>query len=204
MPSSGVNTEYSILVRYSVVPSLSRVVLATGPNSRVGSGYGSTRNRTVATGLTTRKTRTIGHGPVLPPKTRHFKFTILPPIKYLRSDRIMTWSVRRLFSFGRSFTSRGQNCDRTNTHCVAIENPPIWRRISPYFTANQRILVWSQILRREEKARLELHNLRTDHVMIQSEPKYLIGGKNVGPAKWTHGPVPTWSKNTGFRFGPGN
>ena len=31
------------------------LVLATGPNSRVGSGYDSTRNRTMATGLTTRK-----------------------------------------------------------------------------------------------------------------------------------------------------
>jgi len=29
------------------------------------------------------------------------------------------------------------------------------------------------------KERLELHNLRTDHVMIRSELKYLIGGKVV-------------------------
>jgi hypothetical protein len=29
------------------------------------------------------------------------------------------------------------------------------------------------------KERLELHNLRTDHVMIQSELKYLIGAKIV-------------------------
>jgi len=66
------------------------LVLATGPISRVGSGYGSSRNQTLATGLTTRKTRTIGNGPVLPPKTRHLKFTIVAPIKYLSSDRIMT------------------------------------------------------------------------------------------------------------------
>ena len=66
------------------------VVLATGPNSRVGSGFGSTRNRTVATGLTTRKTRTVGNGAVLPPTTRHLKSTIFAPLKYLSSDHIMT------------------------------------------------------------------------------------------------------------------
>jgi len=140
----------------------------------------------------------------LPPKTRHFKFTMLPPIKYLSSDRIIPWLVHRLFSFSRSFTSRCQICERTNTHCVAIENPPIWRRISPYFTANQRILVRSQIWQREVNERLELHNLHIDHVMIRSELKYLIGAKNVGTAKWTHGPVPTRPKYTGFRSGPGN
>jgi hypothetical protein len=40
------------------------LVLSTGPYSRAGSGYGSTRNRTVATGLTTLKSRPIGNGPV--------------------------------------------------------------------------------------------------------------------------------------------
>jgi len=31
----------------------------------------------------------------------------------------------------------------------------------------------------EVKERLELHNLRTDHVMIRSQLKYLIGAKVV-------------------------
>jgi hypothetical protein len=30
------------------------------------------------------------------------------------------------------------------------------------------------------KERVELHNLRTDHVMIQSELKYLIGARYLG------------------------
>jgi len=30
------------------------------------------------------------------------------------------------------------------------------------------------------KERLKLHNLRIDHVTIQSELKYLIGAKNLG------------------------
>jgi len=56
------------------------VVLATDPNSRVGLGSCSTYNRTLITVLTIQKTRTIGNGLVLPPKTRHFKSTILAPI----------------------------------------------------------------------------------------------------------------------------
>jgi len=160
-----------------------QLMWAPGLISRVGSGYNSTRNRTVATGLTTRTTRTIGNGPVLPPKTRHFKFTILPPIKYLSSDCIMTWSVRTLCSFNRSFTSRCHICDRTNIHWVAIENPPISRKITRYFTAIQRILVRSQIWLWEVKERLEMHNVRTDHVMIRSELKYLIGVKGGGTVK---------------------
>jgi len=141
-------------------------VLATGPNSRVGSGSGSTRTRTVATGLTTRK-------------TRHFNTTTLPPIKYLSSDRIMTWSVRRLCSSSRSFTSRSQICDLTNIRWVAIENPLISLTICPFLTATQRISVGSQIGKWEVKERPELHNLHTDHVTIQWELKYLIGGKGV-------------------------
>jgi len=42
-----------------------RAVLATGPNSRVGSSSGSARNRTVTTVLATPKTRPTGNGPVL-------------------------------------------------------------------------------------------------------------------------------------------
>jgi len=145
-----------------------RVVLATGPNSRVGSGSGSTRNQIVAMGLTTRKTQTVGNGPVLPPKTRHFKFPILAPIKYLSYDRIVIWSVRTLCSFSRSFTSRCQICDWTNIRWVAVENPRISLIISCYFTAILRILVGSQIWKREVKERIILHNLHTDHITIRS------------------------------------
>jgi len=60
------------------------------------------------------KTRTVAIGPVLPPKTRHFNITTLPPIKYLSSDRIVTSSVCRLCSSSRPFSSRFQICDPTN------------------------------------------------------------------------------------------
>jgi len=67
-----------------------QLVLATGPISRVGSGSGSTRNRTVATGFTTRKTWTVAFGPVSTGKPGPGKPGIFPPIKYLSSDRITT------------------------------------------------------------------------------------------------------------------
>jgi hypothetical protein len=56
-------------------------------------------------------------------KTRHFNTTSLTPSKYLSSDRIMTWSICKLYSFVPSFTSRFRICDRTTIHWVAIENP---------------------------------------------------------------------------------
>jgi len=141
-------------------------VLATGPNPQ-----------TVATGF---------H-----PKTRHFKSTILAPIKYLSSDRIVTWSVCRLFSFSPSFTSRTYICDQTNIRWVAIETPHFSEEISPSLTVIRRILVQSQIWQWEVKEGLKLHNLHIDHVMIRSEPKYLIGAKVAGTVIWNRGPVPT-------------
>ena len=154
-------------------------MLATGPNSRVGSGSRSTQNRPIPTGHTTRKTWPTGNGPVLPLKTQHFTITTLPPIKYMSSDRIMTWSVRRLCSSTRSFTCRTQICDPTNIRWVAIEYPLISHKMGPFFTATQQISVRSQIGKQEVTERPELHNLRTDHVTIQWELKYLIGGKGV-------------------------
>jgi len=117
------------------------VLLPTGPNSRVRSSSGSTRNWTVATGLTTRKTQMNGNGPVSPPKTRHFKFTILAPIMYLRSDRIMTWSICTLCSFSRSFTSRCQICNRTNIRWVTFETARMTHTMWSDFTAIQLLLV---------------------------------------------------------------
>ena len=54
------------------------------------------------------------------------------------------------------------------------------------------------------KARLELHNLRTDHVMIRLELKYLIGAKVAETVKWNRGAGTTRPKNRGFMSGPGN
>ena len=152
-------------------------VLATGPNSRFSSGSGSNPEPDRCNGFS--------------PKTRHFKSTILAPIKYLSSDRIVTWSVRRLCSFSPSFTSRSHICDQTNICWVAIKYPHFSAEKSPSFTAIQRILLQSQIWQREVKEGLILHNLRTDHVTIRSELRYLIGAKVEGTIIWNGGPVPT-------------
>jgi len=151
-----------------------------GQNCRVGSGSGSTRTRTVATGLTTRNTRTIGNGTVLPPNTRHFKIPILAPIKYWSFDRITTWSVRRLCSFTPAFASRLQFCDPKSIHWIVNENPPITFWIRDYFTTTQRISVGLQMWMQEVKEGLKLNNSRIDRVMIRSQLKYLIGAKGVG------------------------
>ena len=177
-------------------------MLATVLNSRFSSGAGSTRNRTFAPGLTTWKTRTIGNGPVLPPKTRHFKFTILTPMKYLSSDHIMTWSICRVCSISRFITSHCQMCNRINICRVAIENPQISHIIWRYFSAIQQILVRLQIWKREVEELLTLHDLYIDHVTIRSELKYLIGSKVAGTIRWNRSPVPNWPKPQGVMSGP--
>jgi len=111
-----------------------------------------------------------------------FHFTVpatFAPIKFLSSDHMRTWSVHRLYSFSRSFTSQFQICDPTDIRWVGGKTRQILTVISGFSRLSQRILVGSQIWKREVKERLELHNLHTDHVMIRSEFKYLIGAKVV-------------------------
>jgi hypothetical protein len=50
---------------------------------------------------------------------------------------------------------------------------------------------------------LKLHNLHIDHVMIQSELKYLIGAKVAETRKWNRGMGSTQPKNHGFMSGTG-
>jgi len=173
------------------------VVLATGPHSQVSYGSSSTWNRTVAIGLTTSKSRTVGNGPVLPPNTQHFEFTVLPPIQYLSSDRIMTWSICRLCSFSFSFTSCCEIWDRRNIRWVTMENPRISAEICCYFTASERMLVRSRISPCEVKERPTLYNLGIEHVMIYSELINSIGAKVAGRVKWNHSPGWTRPKTEG-------
>jgi hypothetical protein len=66
------------------------LVLATVPNRWVSSGSGSDLEPNRCNGSYHTKTRTVAIGPVLPPKTLHYKSTIFPAIQYLSSDRIVT------------------------------------------------------------------------------------------------------------------
>jgi hypothetical protein len=161
-------------------PHGTSVVLATVPNSWVGSGSGSDPEPNRCNRSYHTKTWTVAIGPVLPPKTRHFNRSWLAPIKNLRSDHIMTWSTCKLWSFLRSFTFHFQMCDWTINRCVSFENPRILRINGRCFTAILWILVGFQVWTREVKERIKLQNLRVDHVTIRSELKYLIGAKGVG------------------------
>jgi hypothetical protein len=106
--------------------------------------------------------------------------TDLAPIRYLSSDCIVTWSIGRLCSFRRSFTSRFQISDLTDSCWVAVNWGPISSENRGFSIATQRILVVLHICKREVKERLNRHNQHIDHVMIRSELKYLIGVKNRG------------------------
>jgi len=179
-------------------------VLATGPNSRVGSGSGSTRIQTVAMDLTTRITQTVENGQVLPPTSRHFIVTMLALIKYLSSDHIMTWSVHTLCSSSWLFTFCCPICNRTNIRWVPIENPQHSRKLLCYCTAIQRILVRLQLQKREVEEQLTLHNLCTDHFIIRWDNRYLIGAKGPGTVIWNCGPVTIRTKKSWFMSGLGN
>jgi len=144
------------------------------------------------------KTRNVANGLVSLPKPRHFNITTLAPINYLSSDCIVTWSVCRLCCSSCSFTSSFHICDPTNICWVAIENMIISRTMCLYFRATQRISVGSQIWKSEVKERLELHNLHTYHVMIQSELKYLTTAKVAGTIKWNRGLGTTRPTNEGL------
>ena len=172
---------YGILINcYQQQENGWRIVLAVGANSLFGSGSGSSRNRTVGTGLTTWTTRTVGNGPVVPLTTGHFKITISVRIKYSSSDPTMTWSICKLCSFCRSFTSLCEICDPAHICWVAIENLQILLKIWSYFTVIQQILVRSQIQMRQREELLKLNNVRIDSVMRCWDPSDLIEAKAAG------------------------
>jgi hypothetical protein len=54
-------------------------------------------------------------------KTQYFNLTTWAPIKYLSSDHIVTWSIRRLCKISRCFTHGVQICDPTNIYLVKIK-----------------------------------------------------------------------------------
>jgi len=101
----------------------------------------------------------------------------LPPTKYMTCDRIMTWSIRRLYRNHCSFTSCFQVGDPTNIRWVALKKRTISGVIWGFSIVTQQILVRSYIWMLEVKERLKLDILRTDRVVIQSELKYLVVGK---------------------------
>ena len=157
--------------------SCRRIVIATGTNRRVSFGCGYDPELNCCNGSYHTTTRTVAIGPVLPPKTQHFSITSLAGIRFLSSDRMVTWSICRLCSFMRSITSQLQICDPTKIRWVMIESTRFSPHISPSFTPIQRILVGLQIWMWEVKERVKLNNLRIDHVTMRSQLRYLIGAR---------------------------
>jgi len=98
-------------------------------------------------------------------------------IKFLGSDRIMTWSVRKLFSFSSSFTSRLQNSGATNIGWVALKYRQIWYEIRGFSIPTQQIFFALRFWTWEVNVRPIIQNLYTDHVTIRSELGSLIAAK---------------------------
>jgi len=69
------------------------VVLATVPTRYKGSRSGLESEPNRCNRFYHTKTQTVAIGPELPPNSRHFNLTTLSPMKYLSSDRIVTWSI---------------------------------------------------------------------------------------------------------------
>jgi len=163
------------------------------------------------------KTQTVPIGPVLPRKTRHLNFTSLAQIEYWSSDHIVTWSMRKLCSVSRSFTSRFQICIQNNIRWVAIENMQISSKILCYSTSIQRILFQLHIWKWDVEEGLILHVLCIDHVTIRSELSTLITAKVAGTIIWNYslgstqpkhfwsmsslGNIPTKTKQVSFSHG---
>ena len=103
--------------------------------------------------------------------------TTVATIKYLSSDHIMIWSVRILCSSQLAFTTSLQICDPFNIHWVALKYGLCWGEIWGFSVATAWEVRGSQICNREVKEQLELNNLRTAHVAIRSDLKFLIADK---------------------------
>jgi len=68
----------------------------------------------------------------------------------------------------------------------------------------QWILVRSKIWKREVEELLKQHNVRIDHVTIQSELRHLIAAIVAGTIQWKSSRVSTPPKNHGFMSCPGD
>jgi len=104
---------------------------------------------------------------------------ILANIEFSSSYRITTSYVHRFYSIGCSFTSCIPIYDLNDIRWLAVKSGHIPSEIHGFSIVTQWILVRSQIWQQVVKERLKLHNVDTDHVMEQSELKYLIGAKIV-------------------------
>jgi len=122
IPSRTVGSGGEKMKGYVAMMSHPKLVLATVPGYpavvRVWNWTGWSSSGCYLENRGTQRVRGwVGTGP-------RFYITVpatLPPIKYLSSDCMVTWSVRKLCSFSPSFTSRCQICDWANIHWIAVK-----------------------------------------------------------------------------------
>jgi hypothetical protein len=125
----------------------------------------------------------VGPGPrvhILVPAT-------LAPIKYISCDQIMTWSICKLYTINRSYTSLLQIGDPANSRWVGLKKHTIFTEIRRFLIVTKQIVVESPIWTQQVQEQLVLHNLHIEHVTIQSEFIYLIASKGVRLKNWVFG-----------------
>jgi len=99
-----------------------RLVLATVPNPRFSSGSGLEPNWNRCNRLYPIKKPNRTEFAVFWLVAQFGKLRTLAPIKYLSSDRITIWYIRKRCSFACSFTSCSPLCDPINIHWVAVKS----------------------------------------------------------------------------------
>jgi len=120
--------------------------------ARTVPGWGWKRDKTVATVLPHEIHGRLPFGPISTSKHGLCKPRCFAPIRYLSSDRIMTWCICRLCRLGCSITSRCQNWLPTNVCWVSVENPRLSVIIYAYSKATETnispisiLKVWGEV-----------------------------------------------------------
>jgi len=97
------------------------LLLATVPNPRFGSGSRLEPNWNLCNGFYHIKKPNHTEPAVFWPVPQILQLPTLAQIKYLSSDSIAIWFIRKRCSFACSFTSSSTLCDPTNIRCGAVK-----------------------------------------------------------------------------------
>ena len=118
------------------------LVLATVPKWRFGSGSGLEPNWNRCNGFYPIKKPIRSEPAVFWPVPHCRKLTTLAPIKYLSSDRITIWYIRKRCSFWCSFTTHSPICDPITIHCVTLKNAQFLAQFHSNSTNSDLITNW--------------------------------------------------------------
>jgi len=124
----------------------------------------------------------------------------LASTKYLSSDRITIWYLRKRCSFGCSLTSYSLFCDPINICWVTAKDA----QVTPLFHSNSTNIDWISKWRIGGERACKTASFTIYHIVIWSELKYVIGAKVLSSGKWGSAVCRTCPKNRGFMSGVGN